>query len=201
MSPLAQSLGLSTVSMLVAVVLGRTILPASFLHAEHRRGTVDGAPLSWQDRLRIIESPVTSGDGPRPNGVYQEYMNLNGASLEKHLGLEPSDIIEIPVLFFVLRYTDGRLRRTYAYFPDMVNHLVIGDVSIVPRPYGPKVAGECAFERAFRGLLPSRDVRFIDDWYSYHELAGEVHCGTNVRRAPPDNVRWWETLPDGGFDV
>ncbi|MFB0864187.1 protein-arginine deiminase family protein [Paenibacillus oleatilyticus] len=27
-------------------------------------------------------------------------------------------------------------------------------------------------------------VKLIDDWYSYHEMLGEVHCGTNVCRKP-----------------
>jgi hypothetical protein len=28
------------------------------------------------------------------------------------------------------------------------------------------------------------EVAFVDDWYSYHLLDGEVHCGTNVTRTP-----------------
>ncbi|MCC6873677.1 MAG: PAAR domain-containing protein [Sandaracinaceae bacterium] len=33
-------------------------------------------------------------------------------------------------------------------------------------------------------------LHFVDAW-SYHIGQGSVHCGTNVRRTPPD-VRWWE---------
>jgi uncharacterized Zn-binding protein involved in type VI secretion len=36
------------------------------------------------------------------------------------------------------------------------------------------------------GLTP----HFVDDW-SYHTRVGSVHCGTNVRRTPP-NVSWWD---------
>src|SRR5690606_41792009 len=32
-------------------------------------------------------------------------------------------------------------------------------------------------------------VAFIDDWYSYHLLDGEVHCGTNVTRTPLEEDR------------
>jgi hypothetical protein len=40
-------------------------------------------------------------------------------------------------------------------------------------------------------------VHFIDDWYNYHEMSGEVHCGTNVVRTPPEvdasfRARWWD---------
>jgi protein-arginine deiminase len=87
----------------------------------------------------------------------------------------------------------------------MVNHLVISSASIVPKPYGPvidEIDDECAFERAFRTALPERKVYFIDDWYSYHQMLGEVHCGTNARRTPFANVRWWEYKPEScGYDV
>ncbi|HJH27654.1 MAG TPA: hypothetical protein C5S37_13040, partial [Methanophagales archaeon] len=73
--------------------------------------------------------------------------------------------------------------------------------SLVPRPHGPVINGECAFERAFKDTLPDRDVKFIEDWYSYHEMVGEVHCGTNARRKPFENINWWDTKPDGGFDI
>lgn len=40
-------------------------------------------------------------------------------------------------------------------------------------------------------------VHFIDDWYNYHQMSGEVHCGTNVVRTPPEldrsfTARWWD---------
>ena len=52
-----------------------------------------------------------------------------------------------------------------------------------------------------RCMDPNPDIRFIDDWYSYHDLLGEVHCGTNARRSPFSQARWWEHKPDGGFDL
>jgi protein-arginine deiminase len=147
-----------------------------------------------------IDELLADRDFWNGNDVYQEYMNLNQASLLKHLALETTDVIEIPVLFKVERDGTGNLQRTLAYFPDMVNHLVSGNVSIVPKPYGPQINGQCAFEQALSDSLPDRELRFIDDWYSYHELSGEVHCGTNVRRKP-SGEKWWEYLPDGGFDI
>jgi hypothetical protein len=41
-------------------------------------------------------------------------------------------------------------------------------------------------------------VHFVDDWENYHSLDGEVHCGTNVKRTPPEAApgyagpQWWE---------
>lgn len=131
------------------------------------------------------------------NERYQKYLDMNNNILQKELGISDAEIIQIPVLF----QKPGQDGRTAAYFPDMVNHLVIGNLSLVPKPHGPIIDGECAFERAFKDALPNRDVRFIEDWYSYHEAMGEVHCGTNARRKPFDNINWWGTKPDGGYDI
>ncbi|MGH3517951.1 MAG: protein-arginine deiminase family protein [Haloechinothrix sp.] len=131
------------------------------------------------------------------NATFQASMDLNREILLMELDISEADIIEIPVLF----WPPGRDGRTAAFFPDMVNHLVLGNVSVVPRPYGPEVDGLDAFADAFQAAMPERTVHFIDDWYAYHEMLGEVHCGTNVRRQPPDDVHWWEHRPEGGFDL
>ena len=83
----------------------------------------------------------------------------------------------------------------------MVNHLVIENSSIVPKPYGPIIKGRCAFEKYVEEALPERKFYFIDDWYSYHEAGGEVHCGTNTRREHFKDRNWWENTVDGGFDI
>lgn len=137
------------------------------------------------------------------NMVYQEHMDLNRAILTKHLGLQHNDFIEIPVIFEV---RTPPKERTWAYFPSMVNHLVIEHVSIVPKPHGPKINinGEtkCAFEEAFSNSMPKgHRCIFIDDWYSFQIKLGGIHCGTNVLRVPPLDVKWWNTLPDEGFNV
>jgi protein-arginine deiminase len=130
------------------------------------------------------------------NSIYQNYMNSNASILKRELGIGDEHIIQIPVLF----YPTGE-NRTAAFFPDMVNHLVINNVSIVPKPHGPIIDGECAFEKAFKHAIPERNVVFIEDWYSYHEMLGEVHCGTNIQRKPFVNKTWWSHKPDGGYDI
>jgi hypothetical protein len=42
-------------------------------------------------------------------------------------------------------------------------------------------------------------LHFIDDWDRYHVNSGEVHCATNVKRAPHDpgaDLQWWNVYED-----
>jgi protein-arginine deiminase len=42
---------------------------------------------------------------------------------------------------------------------------------------------------AVQALLPGYELHFVDDWYAYHSMMGEVHCGTNFTRTP--TADWW----------
>ncbi len=47
-------------------------------------------------------------------------------------------------------------------------------------------------------------IHFVDGWY-YHAGVGEVHCGTNAKRTPPEiadpALRWWNSYdPDYNFN-
>ena len=161
------------------------------------KGRRRGHPNSSESAEITIDALLGDGSFWEANDRYQEHMKYNRAILARELGLTDFDIVEIPVLFQKPDAVDGR---TLAYFPDMVNHLVVGNASLVPKPYGPVVNGKCAFEAAFERALPWRDIRFIEDWYSYHELSGEVHCATNTLRAP-FSTPWWRHKPDGAFDI
>lgn len=138
------------------------------------------------------------------NLVYQEYMNLNRAILAKHLHLQPNDFIDIPVIFEVWDNKDVLLPHTWPYFPNMINQLVIGHTSIVPKPFGPRInyKYDCAFEEDYCKAMPDgHESIFIDDWYSYFSHLGDIHCGTNTLRIPPTDIKWWDTLPDEGFNI
>ncbi len=45
-------------------------------------------------------------------------------------------------------------------------------------------------------------VHLVDDWYTYHRNEGEIHCGTNVKRRPPELDAssgfefWWDHYAD-----
>lgn len=167
-----------------------------------KRGHADAVLFPGRTRLHTnMSAERTVGDllddGPfwAANAVFQEYQDANREILKEALGIGYADFVDIPVAFY-----PPSTQRTLAYFPDMVNHLVLGKWSLVPKPYGPMVGGEDQFEKAFRDAVPKRKVRFIEDWYSYHELSGEVHCGTNCLREPP-GFNWWDHKPDGVYDL
>ncbi|XP_017335163.1 protein-arginine deiminase type-2 isoform X1 [Ictalurus punctatus] len=122
------------------------------------------------------------------NGYVQSCIDWNRDLLKKELGLEDEDIIDLPVLFKVI----SEKNRAVAFYPDMVNMIVLGKNLGIPKPFGPQVNGKCALETETCSLLEPLGLNcsFIDDFTSYHKLLGEVHCGSNVRRKPFE-FKWW----------
>ncbi|NXD88385.1 PADI1 deiminase, partial [Halcyon senegalensis] len=125
------------------------------------------------------------------NNYVQSCINWNRDILKRALGLAEKDIIDIPQLFHG-DVPEG----AEAFFPNMVNMLVLGKHLGIPKPFGPPVGGQCCLEERVRALLEPLGLTctFIDDFFSYHILAGEVHCGTNVRRKP-FAFKWWHVVP------
>ncbi|XP_004705456.2 protein-arginine deiminase type-3 [Echinops telfairi] len=120
------------------------------------------------------------------NKFVQSCIDWNREVLKRELGLTERDIIDIPQLFKTDR------RKAAAYFPDLVNMLVLGRFLGIPKPFGPLINGRCCLEEKVRSLLEPLGLHctFIDDFTPYHMLHGEVHCGTNVRRQPFP-FPWW----------
>uniref|UniRef100_A0A4W4EYT7 Protein-arginine deiminase n=1 Tax=Electrophorus electricus TaxID=8005 RepID=A0A4W4EYT7_ELEEL len=116
-------------------------------------------------------------------------IDWNRDILKKELGLDDEDIIDLPILFKVF---PKKNKRAAAYYPDMVNMLVLGKNLGIPKPFGPQVQGTCVLEAEMRSLLEPLGLNctFIDDFASYHKLQGEVHCGSNVHREPFE-FQWW----------
>lgn len=125
------------------------------------------------------------------NRYVQNCIDWNRDVLKKELGLDDEDIIDLPILFKVIEEKDS-VPRAVAYYPDMVNMIVLGDQLGIPKPFGPQVKGVCALEKEVCSLLEPLGLKctFIDDFAPYHKLMGEVHCGSNVLREP-FTVRWW----------
>ncbi|KFQ95690.1 Protein-arginine deiminase type-1, partial [Nipponia nippon] len=69
------------------------------------------------------------------------------------------------------------------------------DILDIPQ-LGRLVGGRCCLGQRARALLEPLGLTctFIDDYFSYHVLSGEVHCGTNVRRKP-FAFKWWHMVP------
>uniref|UniRef100_A0A3Q2PPM4 Protein-arginine deiminase n=1 Tax=Fundulus heteroclitus TaxID=8078 RepID=A0A3Q2PPM4_FUNHE len=124
------------------------------------------------------------------NTDVQSWIDWNRDVLKKELGLDDDDIIDLPILF--KRLEENNKYSAVAYYPDMVNMIVLGKNLGIPKPFGPKVNGRCALEAEMCSLLEGLGLNctFIDDFASYHEKLGEVHCGSNVRRKPFD-FKWW----------
>ncbi|XP_029434766.1 protein-arginine deiminase type-1-like isoform X2 [Rhinatrema bivittatum] len=126
----------------------------------------------------------------KENDYFQSCVDWNRDILKKQLGLTEQDIVDIPVLF---KSENGLAD---AYFPNMVNLVVLGKDLGVAKPFGPLINGKCCLEEVVRSLLEPLGLRctFIDDFYSYHVNLGEVHCGTNARRKPFP-INWWNIVP------
>jgi len=66
------------------------------------------------------------------NSYFQRCTDLNREILVEELDIGENDVFAVPVLFL-----GPKSDRTAAFYPDIVNHLVIGMTSIVPKPSGP----------------------------------------------------------------
>ncbi|MFO0809077.1 MAG: protein-arginine deiminase family protein [Gemmataceae bacterium] len=104
--------------------------------------------------------------------------------------------VSVPDLFFG-RPADAQAfngsRSAYAFAPGLANVQIIADQYYFPRPFAPQNAGgQDIFEAAVRSRLAGGplSVLFVDDWSSYHNGFGEVHCGSLVMRAIWD-IDWW----------
>uniref|UniRef100_A0A8C6Y4S7 protein-arginine deiminase n=1 Tax=Naja naja TaxID=35670 RepID=A0A8C6Y4S7_NAJNA len=136
---------------------------------------------------KITLNEILTDRNLRQDSKYvQSCIDWNRSILKRELGLTERDIIDIPQLFTLEGST------ATALFPDMVNMLVLGKHLGIPKPYGPIIHGQCCLEVEVRSLLEPLGLSctFIDDFFSYHVLSGEIHCGTNVLREA-FSFHWW----------
>ncbi|MGX1885956.1 protein-arginine deiminase domain-containing protein [Streptomyces sp. NPDC055287] len=81
---------------------------------------------------------------------------------------------------------------TSAYVPGAVNGIVLGrNRYLAPRQWGPVIGGKDIFTSAVNAAYSGAGMKvsYLDDWYTYHLGAGEVHCGTNTLRDA--SAAWW----------
>jgi len=115
------------------------------------------------------------------------------AVFKKELGLDDADIIAVPTIFERINNCGA-----VALTPGTVN-LALFNVegqpahTFVPDPFMRATADQSTdpIIADFKARMP-RDLvlHFVDNWNVYHTNLGEVHCGTNVQRAPI--AGWWE---------
>ncbi|XP_054473119.1 protein-arginine deiminase type-2 [Anoplopoma fimbria] len=149
--------------------------------------------LSAEEQITVDE--ILNDEGlQKENNYVQSCIDWNRDVLKRELGLDDEDIIDLPILFKLVNEDEEETTtyRALAYYPDMVNMIVLGKNLGIPKPFGPKVNGRCALEAEMCSLLEGLGLSctFIDDFASYHKQLGEVHCGSNVRREAFD-FKWW----------
>ncbi|KAM3824077.1 LOW QUALITY PROTEIN: protein-arginine deiminase type-2 [Vipera latastei] len=147
---------------------------------------------SGTDTKRVTINKVLSNEiMVQENQYVQRCIDWNRDILKKELGLQEDDIIDLPALFKM-----DKGGKAMAYFPNMVNMIVLSRDLGVPKPFGPIIEGECCLEQHVSSLLEPLGLActFIDDISSYHKYLGEVHCGTNVQRKP-FAFSWWNVVP------
>lgn len=117
--------------------------------------------------------------------------------MKQELGLDESDIIRLPLLFEDAGAWCGHT--AIALMPGMVNLAVWNPAGetphlLIPDPFFREDLDYQASDpliAAFDAAMPEGvQTHYLDDWTVYHEGMGEVHCGTNIRRAPSSG--WWE---------
>uniref|UniRef100_A0A670ZWS0 Peptidyl arginine deiminase 2 n=1 Tax=Pseudonaja textilis TaxID=8673 RepID=A0A670ZWS0_PSETE len=147
---------------------------------------------SGTDTKRVTINKVLSNDiMVQENQYVQRCIDWNRDILKKELGLKEKDIVDLPALFKI-----DKGGKAMAYFPNMVNMIVLSRDLGIPKPFGPIIEGECCLEQYVSSLLEPLGLActFIDDISSYHKHLGEVHCGTNVQRKP-FAFKWWNMVP------
>ncbi|CAB1450188.1 unnamed protein product [Pleuronectes platessa] len=142
------------------------------------------------EETRTVDDILSDLSFQAENNYVQSCIDWNRDVLKRELGLEDEDIIDLPILFKLDE--ERTVSRAVAYYPDMVNMIVLGKNLGIPKPFGPKVNGRCVLEAEMCSLMGGLGLTctFIDDFASYHKLLGEVHCGSNVRREAFD-FKWW----------
>jgi hypothetical protein len=108
-----------------------------------------------------------------------------------YLGIS-TDFVRVPAL--ICGPPSGSLEATFALVPGLSNFQPVNTGSIVfPKPFGPRSGNTPIdiFERAVTSRIVG--ASFADDFYWYHSLFGEVHCGTSAVRQTIPN--WWTKQP------
>uniref|UniRef100_A0A674K3G5 Peptidyl arginine deiminase 2 n=1 Tax=Terrapene triunguis TaxID=2587831 RepID=A0A674K3G5_9SAUR len=154
-----------------------TMFKGKLLHTYTKRVTIN----------KVLSNEVMVQE----NQYVQRCIDWNRDILKKELGLTEKDIIDLPALFKI-----DKMGKAMAYFPNMVNMIVLSRDLGIPKPFGPIIEGDCCLEAHVRSLLEPLGLMcsFIDDISSYHKMLGEVHCGTNVHREP-FSFKWWHVIP------
>ena len=82
-----------------------------------------------------------------------------------------------------------------AFTPNLVNGQLFGSIFLMPKPFVLRLpSGVDLFEDATNRMLASvgLETRFVDNYFLFHNLFGEIHCAINAIREPDARPAWWE---------
>jgi protein-arginine deiminase len=190
------------------LLVGSPKMAREMLMAQQQKG--NGAVAMFKGKQRwgsgnfMIDAEVTIDEVLADQDIMgwsqEAQIEIDGmlADVRAAVGLADDEIIEIPYLFEADSW--GKV----AFNPGTANLLAFGDTVVHPDPFGPVIDGKDIFKKDLQDRLGTSanalgstgqglNVRFADDWYTYHINLGEVHCGSNVDGPPPAGDKWWET--------
>ncbi len=145
------------------------------------------AGTGWQTTIGAV---VNDTDIANANAWAVTEIDSQREQLKQATGIVDADFVSIPAVWWT------QSNYLVAFVPGIVNGISLGDGHHgPPDPYGPVIGGQDIFVAATAGALTPIGVtaHWIEDWDLYHELDGEVHCGSNTKRVVPTNVAWWES--------
>lgn len=139
---------------------------------------------------------ITGDAGLRAYNEDIQADHLDGirAIFKKELGLGDAEIVAVPTIFDQINGCGA-----VALVPGMMNLAMFnfaGEAAraFVPDPFLRAEDDDPASDpiiEDYKARMPKDLVlHFVDNWSVYHTNLGEVHCGTNVQRAPLAD--WWE---------
>jgi protein-arginine deiminase len=152
--------------------------------------------ISVQDLLDLDGRSLQNGPGflngslRSYNAKVQALIDRNVDILKRELALTDADVRPVPVLFCnaVPDYADPTRVSPWqavALTPGVVNLTSLGQTCLVPDPLIPVFRDHVT--QTLKGI--GQQAVYLDDWL-YHANSGDVHCGSNTQRTPPER-KWW----------
>ncbi len=152
--------------------------------------------LNWLGQTGSVPAQTTASeilldaDVMGPSKEAEVEVDAQQQILENEIGLTAGDFVPVPFLHWL---TYGY---SVAYQVGTVNGIYLSDgIFGAPAAHGPIVNGADPFKVQLETAMSQHGitVHWIEDWDLYHRLLGEVHCGSNTKRALPTNAKWWES--------
>ncbi|MBL8957660.1 MAG: protein-arginine deiminase, partial [Myxococcaceae bacterium] len=151
--------------------------------------TLNSTGTAWVSAARSINNLLADTVIMSDSAAAAAEVNAQVAIIKAATGLQDSEIVKIP---FLHEDVGGG---SLAYQPGTVNLFLLNSGHLVSAdPHGPIINGVDIFKAQMQGALApfGYTVHWAEEWYLYHLLAGETHCGTNATRVIPTS-KWWES--------